>query len=149
MPRFAYPAVFAGVLAVLTALASPAAAKPGYVDFTPTNTSHRYDGLHGIFTGDAVYGPENKLFWSLRLSESVREIVLGDMSCGASVEGQPNYHDHHASIPSNYQWHSVVPKLEVDKQYRLVANCAFTAQNGHTTAPGRVDYSVVFTLHSK
>lgn len=42
----------------------------------------------------------------------------------------------HPSIPADYQWHSVVPGLRLDIQYRLVANCAFTATNGRTTAPG-------------
>ncbi|WP_280397578.1 hypothetical protein [Nocardia carnea] len=119
------------------------------MDFTPTNTSHRYDGAHGIFTADAVYDPANyRLFWSLRLSDSVRAIVQGTMACGAHVEGKRGYSDHHPSIPADYLWHSSVPGLRLDTQYRLVANCAFTATNGHTTAPGRVDYSVVFTLHS-
>src|SRR5690606_29465502 len=122
--------------------------KPGQADFTPANTSHRYDGAHGIFTADAVYGPENKLFWSLRLSESAAANAVRPMSCGATVEGKRGYGDPPPSVPANYQWHSVVPNLHVDTRYRLVANCAFTATNGHTTAPGRVDYSVVFTLHS-
>lgn len=147
MSSFTYPAVLAGLLAAVVT-AAPATAKPGQADFTPTSTSHRYDGDHGIFTADAVYGPENKLFWSLRLSEQVRAIVQGPMSCGAHVEGKQGYNDHHPGIPAEYQWHSVVPGLELDTQYRLVASCAFTAMNGHTTAPGRVDYSVVFTLHS-
>src|SRR5690606_28287543 len=77
MPRFTYPKIAAVVLAVLTAFAGPASAKPGEAHFAPTQTSYRYDGIHGIFTGDAVYGPEPKLFWSLRLSESVRAIVVG------------------------------------------------------------------------
>ncbi len=72
MPRHPYPKIAAAVLAVLTVLAGPASAKPGEAHFAPTQTTYRYDGAHGIFTGDAVYGPENKLFWSLRLSESVR-----------------------------------------------------------------------------
>lgn len=148
MPRISYPKIVAAVLAVLTVFAGPASAKPGEAHFAPTQTSYRYDGIHGIFTGDAVYGPEPKLFWSLRLSESVRAIVVGPMSCGATVEGKRGYGDHHPSVPADYQWHSVVPKLQLDTQYRLVASCAFTATNGHTTAPGRVDYSVEFTLHS-
>ncbi|WP_280425489.1 hypothetical protein [Nocardia carnea] len=64
------------------------------------------------------------------------------------MEGKRGYGDHHPSVPADYQWHSVIPNLQLDTQYRLVASCAFTATNGHTTAPGRVDYSVEFTLHS-
>ncbi|WP_067647849.1 hypothetical protein [Nocardia harenae] len=148
MSRCAHSAVIACILAILTA--GPASAKPGQADFTPSNTAHRYSGDHGVFTADAVYDPANpRLFWSLRLSDSVRAIVQGPMSCGAHVEGKRGYADHHPSIAADYQWHSVVPNLQLDTRYRLVANCAFTATNGHTTAPGRVDYSVVFTLHSR
>src|SRR5690606_18967887 len=106
MPRFTYPKIAAVVLAVLTVFAGPASAKPGEAHFTPASTSHRYDGAHGIFTADAVYGPENKLFWSLRLSDSVRAIVVGPMACGATVEGKRGYGDHHPSVPADYQWHS-------------------------------------------
>jgi hypothetical protein len=132
---------------VLTA--APASAKPGEVDFTPANPSYRYEGGHGIFTGDAVYDPANyRLMWSLRLSDSVRAIVLGDMACSATVDGKRGYSDNHPVVPSNYQWHSIVPNLQLDTPYRLVASCGFTAQNGSTTAPGHVDYTVAFTLHS-
>ncbi|WP_228002156.1 hypothetical protein [Nocardia australiensis] len=152
MPRFAYPQIAAVILAAVAVFtAAPAHAKPGQADFTPTSTSYRYDGTHGVFTADARYNTASRghqLIWSLRLSESVRAIVLGDMACGAYVEGKRGYSDHHPAVPSDYQWHSIVSELQLDTQYRLVANCAFTAQNGSTTAPGRVDYSVVFTLHS-
>jgi hypothetical protein len=155
MSRRPYPTILAVCLAELALVtAAPAQAKPGKVDFTPTNTSHRYDGQHGIFTADATYANQdptgqNRLFWSLRLSESVRAIVLGDvMSCGAYVEGKRQYSDNHPQVPADYQLHSIVPDLRPDTQYRLMATCAFTAQNGSTTAPGRVDYTVEFTLHS-
>lgn len=138
----------------LTAAAAPVRADtPGHVDYTPSNISYRYDGKHGSFTGDAIYASEhpdggNRLIWSLRLSPSVQAIIRGDMSCGAYVDGKRGYSDSHASIPPDYWWHSVVTDLRLDTAYRLNASCAFTAQNGSTTAPGRVDYTVAFTLHS-
>lgn len=148
MSRRSYHSIAAIVLAALAILtAAPANAKPGVADFTPAATSYRYEGDHGIFTGDAVY-EGRQLFWSLRLSDSVREIVRGDMACGATVEGKRGYSDHHPSVPADYQWHSIIPDLQLDTLYRLVASCAFTAQNGSTTAPGHVDYTVQFTLHS-
>lgn len=70
------------------------------------------------------------------------------MSCGASVWGKPGYHDFHPSIPADYWWHSAVTALQLDTTYTLYAKCDFTAINGYTTAPGNVQYTVEFTLHS-
>lgn len=139
--------------AILAAAAPAAADPPGKVDYTPANPSYRYDGVHGSFTGEAIYAFQNpdggnRLVWSLKLSPSVQAIVRGEMSCGAYVEGKTGYSDAHAAIPADYWWHSVVTDLDLDTTYRLLASCAFTAQNGSTTAPGHVDYTVTFTLHS-
>ena len=135
-------------------VAAPARAQtPGHVDYTPTNLSYRYEGKHGTFTGEAVYAsahPDggNRLIWSLRLSTSVQAIVLGEMSCSASVDGKRGYSDSHIAIPADYWWHSVVTDLHLKTAYRLHASCGFTAHNGSTTAQGHVDYTVEFTLHS-
>jgi len=126
---------------------------PGVYHYHPHDTSYRYDGKHGSFTGDAIYAAQsapggNRLIWSLRLSSSVQAIVQGPMSCGASVIGKTGYHDFHPSISANYWWHSAVTDLQLNRTYRLVAKCDFTANNGYTTSPGNVQYTVEFTLHS-
>ncbi|MFI9414136.1 hypothetical protein [Nocardia gamkensis] len=41
-----------------------------------------------------------------------------------------------------------IPLTELDRTYKLEAKCDFTATNGHTTAPGNVQYTAEFTLHS-
>ncbi len=64
------------------------------------------------------------------------------------MQGKPGYHDFHPEVPAYYQWHSVVTNLNLDRTYRLVARCDFTAANGYTTAPANVQYTVQFTLHS-
>ncbi|WP_378736203.1 hypothetical protein [Nocardia brasiliensis] len=125
----------------------------GVYHYHPNDTRYRYDGLHGSFTGDVVYANQNadggnRLIWSLRLSPSVQAIVRGPMNCGAVVEGKGGYSDYHAGIPADYWWHSVVTDLRLDTTYRLRARCDFTATNGYTTAPGNVQYSVEFTMHS-
>ncbi|MFQ6394987.1 hypothetical protein ACLMAJ_16170 [Nocardia sp. KC 131] len=56
--------------------------------------------------------------------------------------------DYRQGIPADYWWHSKVFNLQLDTTYQLRARCEFTAANGHTTAPGNVQYSVEFTLHS-
>ncbi|WP_328408109.1 hypothetical protein [Nocardia sp. NBC_00403] len=144
-------AAAAGILAAAT---GPANAIPGYADFTPGKQDYRYDGDHGTFTGSAVYAsqqPEggNRLIWSLQLSPYVQGLIVGNtMACGAYVEGKSGYSDNHSAIPADYRWHSMVPDLQLDKQYKLVMSCAFTAQNGYTTAPGHADFQRVFTLKS-
>ncbi|WP_435592902.1 hypothetical protein [Nocardia sp. bgisy118] len=147
-------AALAAILTVLLALAPKATGQPaGEYHYHPHDTRYRYDGEHGSFTGDVIYASQNadggnRLIWSLRLSPSVQAIVQRPMTCGAIVEGKRGYSDSHAGIPADYWWHSVVTDLRLDTTYRLVANCNFTAANGHTTAPGNVRYTVEFTLHS-
>ncbi|WP_156910279.1 hypothetical protein [Nocardia mangyaensis] len=141
------------VSAALLASAPGAAAQPGHYDFHPNDTRYRYEGKHGTFTGDAVYARQdprggNRLIWSLRLSPYVQNMVQGPMSCGAAVVGKSGYHDSHPSIPADYFWHSTITGLQLDRTYTLAARCDFTANNGHTTAPGNVQYTVEFTLHS-
>jgi hypothetical protein len=149
-------ALFACAAAFLVPAPQAAAApeaRPGIYHYHPNDTSYRYDGQHGSFTGDVIYAAQNasggnRLIWSLRLSPSVQAIVQGPMSCGASVIGKTGYHDFHPSIPADYWWHSAVTDLQLDRTYKLEAKCDFTATNGHTTAPGNVQYTVQFTLHS-
>jgi hypothetical protein len=143
----------ASAMGVLVAAAAPANAVPGYADFTPHATSYRYEGKHGTFTGDAVYSfqqPDggNRLIWSLTLSPYVQGLIVGDMACGAYVEGVANYSDHHSAIPKDYRWHSVVKNLQLDKRYKLIMDCAFQATNGHVVSPGHADFQMVFTLKS-
>ncbi|MEV6320551.1 hypothetical protein AB0M45_05040 [Nocardia sp. NPDC051787] len=115
--------------------------------------ANRYDGIHGSFTGDVIYASQNpnggnRLLWSLKVSTSVQALVQGPMTCGAIVDGKRGYSDFHPSVPADYWWHSAVTDLQLDATYRLRARCEFTATNGHTTAPGNVQYSVEFILHS-
>ncbi|MEV6136526.1 hypothetical protein AB0L63_10785 [Nocardia sp. NPDC051990] len=147
--------ILAALAAAASILATGAAnAVPGYADFRPGAQSYRYDGEHGTFTGDAVYASQqpdggNRLIWSLELSPYVQGLIVGNtMACGAYVKGKSGYSDNHSAIPADYRWHSVVPNLQLDKQYELVMSCAFTAQNGYTTAPGHADFQMVFTIHS-
>ncbi|MGW4329977.1 hypothetical protein ACWEKR_29290 [Nocardia sp. NPDC004573] len=145
--------MIAALSAILAAAAIPAHAVPGHADFTPNAPSYRYEGKHGTFTGDAVYAfqqPDggNRLIWSLTLSPYVQGLIVGDMACGAYVEGVSNYNDHHSAIPKDYRWHSVVKNLQLDRQYKLVMNCAFQATNGHVISPGHADFQMVFTLQS-
>lgn len=134
--------------------ASPAGADnsaPGHVTFSQASPHYRYDGAHGTFTGDAVYAAQspdggNRLIWSLRLSESVQALIVGDMACGATVSGKRGYADDHPQIPKDYFWHSVVPELQIGTTYKLFATCHFTASNGSTTAPGHADFTIEFTL---
>ncbi|MFD4407374.1 hypothetical protein ACFWPH_31870 [Nocardia sp. NPDC058499] len=140
-------------MAAMLGWSATAAAQPGVYHFHPNDTRYRYDGAHGSFTGDVVYASRhpdggNRLIWSLRLSSEVQSLIQGPMSCGASVHGKSGYHDSHPAIPADYWWHSVVTGLELDKTYKLYAKCDFTATNGHTTAPGNVQYTVEFTMHS-
>ncbi|RJO78002.1 hypothetical protein D5S18_06980 [Nocardia panacis] len=145
-------AVIAAAAAI--AAAAPANAVPGYADFRPGDQRYRYDGEHGTFTGDAVYASQqpdggNRLIWSLQLSPYVQGLIVGDtMACGAYAEGKTGYSDNHSVIPANYQWHSVIPDLQLDKQYKLIMKCAFQATNGHVVSPGHADFQMVFTLHS-
>ncbi|WP_327112130.1 hypothetical protein OHB12_27775 [Nocardia sp. NBC_01730] len=130
--------------------AAPVNADPGYADFRPGHQSYRYDGKHGTFTGDAVYASQqpdggNRLIWSLQLSPYVRGLIVGNtMACGAYVEGKAGYSDNHSAIPADYRWHSMVPNLELDRQYKLVMSCAFQATNGHVVSPGRADFQMVY-----
>ncbi|MBF6298860.1 hypothetical protein IU459_15095 [Nocardia amamiensis] len=151
-PKKLILAALATAIGVLAA--GPANAIPGYADFRPGHQSYRYNGQHGTFTGDVVYASQqpdggNRLIWSLTLSPYVQRLIVGNtMACGAYVEGKTGYSDNHSAIPADYRWHSVVPNLQLDKQYKLVMNCAFQATNGHVLSPGRADFQMVFTLHS-
>ncbi|MBF6127787.1 hypothetical protein [Nocardia brasiliensis] len=147
-------AALAATLATVFAGAPSATAAPaGVYHFHPHDTRYQYNGAHGSFTGDVIYASQNpdggnRLFWSLRLSPSVQAIVQGPMNCGAVIDGVRGYSDYHPGIPADYWWHSRVLNLRLDTTYVLRAHCEFTATNGHTTAPGNVQYTVEFTLHS-
>ncbi|MEU4341308.1 hypothetical protein AB0H00_08555 [Nocardia sp. NPDC023852] len=133
---------------------SPSERRARLADFRPGDQSYRYDGKYGKFTGDAVYASQqpdggNRLIWSLQLSPYVRGLIVGNtMACGAYVDGKSGYSDNHSAIPADYRWHSMVPNLELDRQYKLVMSCAFQATNGHVVSPGHADFQMVFTLHS-
>ncbi|WP_218717082.1 hypothetical protein [Nocardia sp. MH4] len=139
------------LVAVATALllAGPATAQvPAVVTFSPGNQS-AVEKKHGTWTGDVVYASEagfsNRLFWTLVLAPEVQAIITGNtMSCAASVDGMPNYHDRHDSVPADYKWHSTVKDLALDTPYTWRAHCAF----GTTEGPGEVKFAVSFVMKS-
>jgi hypothetical protein len=55
-------ALFACTAAFLTPAPKAVAergAYPGIYNYHPNDTSYRYDGIHGSFTGDVIYATQN------------------------------------------------------------------------------------------
>lgn len=143
------------IFTVLTALATALvlagtahAQVPEIANFTHSQPSFVFK-KHGTWTGDVAYesdtGFSNRLFWTLVLAPDVRAIITGNtMSCVASVDGLPNYHDRHDAVPADYKWHSTVKDLALDTPYTWRAHCAFGTAEG----PGEVKFAVSFVMKS-
>ncbi|APE36420.1 hypothetical protein BOX37_23595 [Nocardia mangyaensis] len=119
---------------------------PPVVTFTPGNQSATYK-KHGTWTGDVVYasdsGFSNRMFWTLVLDPSVQAIITNNtMSCVASADGIPGYHDRHPAVPADYKWHSTIKDLALDTPYTWRAHCAFGTAEG----PGEVKFAVSFVM---
>lgn len=138
------------VVAALTLFAGTAGAQvPAEAIFTPTAQSYEKKNGHGRFTADVVYvtdtGFSNRMFWTLVLDPSVQVIIAGNtMSCVASVDGMPGYHDRHDAVPADYKWHSTVKDLALNTVYTWRAHCAFGTAEG----PGEIKFAVSFVMNS-
>lgn len=152
MSSSARPSILAtlGAIAATLLLAGTASAQvPADAVFTPTNQSYEKKNNHGRFTADVVYstdaGFSNRMFWTLVLDPSVQVLIAGNtMSCVASVDGMPGYHDRHEAVPADYKWHSTVKDLALGTVYTWRAHCAF----GTASGPGEVKFAVNFVMNT-
>lgn len=147
--RSSIVATFVAIAAALLFAGTAGAQVPADAVFTPASQSFEKKNNHGRFTADVVYSTEagfsNRMFWTLVLDPSVQVLIAGNtMSCVASVDGMPGYHDRHEAVPADYKWHSTVKDLALGTVYTWRARCAFGTGEG----PGEVKFAVNFVMNS-
>lgn len=147
--RSSIVATFVAIAAALLFAGTAGAQVPADAVFTPASQSFEKKNNHGRFTADVVYSTEagfsNRMFWTLVLDPSVQVLIAGNtMSCVASVDGMPGYHDRHEAVPADYKWHSTIKDLALGVVYTWRAHCAFGTADG----PGEVKFAVNFVMQT-
>ncbi len=135
----------AGITQASAAPPTPTPAPQGTWVFTASKPEMNATHAMGKFGASVdVCSSSNTLRWYFQLSSAMSAMAVSPMDCKATLNGRLGspYSDYHPNIPASYLWHSSIPALSYNTEYKLEGNCRYNAYTG--TSYGNMVFAWAF-----